>query len=109
MSSLNEQHGGTHYNIGIQPIEYIHTNNLNFFEGNAIKYITRHRSKNGAEDLKKAIHYAQMILEMDYGIKSNINFENPSESNHAATSTNPVQPKPELYVFKYNPEHESIS
>lgn len=71
MSVLETQVAGNHYkDKGIQPIEYIHANDLNFFEGNAIKYVTRHKSKNGAEDIKKAIHYCQMVLEFDYGVKS---------------------------------------
>lgn len=69
-TALDKQEGGDHYKkMGIQPVEYIHTNGLNFFEGNVIKYVTRHRTKKGAEDLKKAIHYLQMILELEYGIK----------------------------------------
>jgi hypothetical protein len=43
-------------------------NNLTFCEGNALKYITRHRRKgDGAKDIHKAIHYLEMILEMEYG------------------------------------------
>lgn len=65
-----KQVGGTHYEkMGIQPVEYIHANGLDFFEGNVVKYVTRHRLKNGAEDIKKAIDYCKMILENDYGIK----------------------------------------
>lgn len=64
------QVGGTHYqNLKIQPVEYIHANNLSFFEGNVVKYVTRHRMKNGEEDIKKAIHYCKMILKYEYGIK----------------------------------------
>lgn len=63
------QVGGTHYEkMKIQPVEYIHANGLDFFEGNVVKYVTRHRSKNGAEDIKKAIDYCKMILKLDYGI-----------------------------------------
>lgn len=63
------QVGGTHYEkMKIQPTEYIHANGLDFFEGNVVKYVTRHRSKNGAEDIKKAIDYCKMILKLDYGI-----------------------------------------
>ena len=63
------QVGGTHYEkMKIQPAEYIHANGLDFFEGNIIKYVTRHRYKNGAEDIKKAIDYCKMILKLDYGI-----------------------------------------
>ena len=40
----------------------------NFFEGNIVKYITRHRKKGeGSKDIEKAIHYLEMILEMEYG------------------------------------------
>lgn len=68
MSVLDVQHGGQHYKAkGIQPIEYIQANGLNFFEGNIVKYVTRHREKKGAEDIRKLIHYAQMILEFEYG------------------------------------------
>ena len=63
---LDKQEGGTHYkDMPIQPIDYIVKNGLGFREGNVIKYVTRHQSKNGAEDIKKAIHYLEMILE-DY-------------------------------------------
>lgn len=61
------QVGGTHYkNMPIQPIEYIHKNKLGFMEGNIIKYITRHKSKNGAEDIRKIKHYCDLILQMQY-------------------------------------------
>lgn len=52
------------------PTTYIRANNLDFFEGNIVKYITRHKDKNGAEDIKKVIHYAEMILEDVYGYKN---------------------------------------
>ena len=66
--ALQSQEGGTHYkNMVIQPVEYIHSNNIGYLEGNVIKYVSRHKSKNGAEDIKKAIHYLQLILELEYG------------------------------------------
>jgi len=55
-----------HYEGIIQPVEYIAANDLDFFEGNVIKYVTRHKKKNGAEDIRKAIHYCEMILELKY-------------------------------------------
>ena len=65
------QVGGDHYEkCGIMPTTYIRANNLDFFEGNIVKYITRHKDKNGAEDIKKVIHYAEMILEDVYGYKN---------------------------------------
>ena len=70
MSALDIQQGGSHYkDCAIQPIEFIHANGLDFFQGNMVKYATRHKAKNGAEDLKKVIHYAQLALELQYGIK----------------------------------------
>jgi hypothetical protein len=66
--ALDYQIGGHHYKTcGIQPVEYIFHNNLDYFEGNVVKYITRHRKKGeGRKDVEKAIHYAQMILELYY-------------------------------------------
>ena len=64
------QVGGNHYiDFEIMPIEYISKNKLDFLEGNIIKYISRHKKKNGAEDIKKVIHYAELILELEYGEK----------------------------------------
>ena len=76
-SCLQEQQGGNHYQQGtIQPIEYIHANDLNFFEGNAIKYVTRNRRKKSAvEDLKKAIHYIQLQLKLMHGIDSRMEYD----------------------------------
>ena len=66
MSALDKQDGGGHYrNCSIQPIEYIHANNLPFIEGNIVKYITRWRDKNGIEDLKKVIHYVELLIELE--------------------------------------------
>lgn len=65
---LNQQIGGDHYKkLKIQPVEYVHANKLGYFEGNAIKYITRHRDKNGAQDIHKAIHWLQLLLKLEYG------------------------------------------
>ena len=65
--SLENQIGGKHYkNFRIQPAEFINENKLLFAEGNAIKYICRHSVKGKEEDIKKAIHYLEMILERDY-------------------------------------------
>ena len=67
--SLDKQHGGSHYKkFKIQPAEFINENKLLFAEGNAIKYICRHSAKGKEEDIKKAIHYLEMILERDYNV-----------------------------------------
>lgn len=63
-----KQIGGNHYkDMAIQPSEYIYANGLNWLEGNAIKYITRHAVKGGKEDIEKAIHYLELLLEWEYG------------------------------------------
>ncbi len=70
MIASEKQIGGDHYrHFKIMPIEYIAKNKLDFCEGNIVKYISRHRLKNGAEDIKKVIHYAELILELEYGDK----------------------------------------
>ena len=67
--SLDKQHGGSHYKkFKIQPAEFINENQLLFAEGNAIKYICRHSAKGKEEDIKKAIHYLEMILERVYNV-----------------------------------------
>jgi hypothetical protein len=50
----------------IQPSEFINKNNLPFAEGNAIKYLCRHKQKGQKQDLEKAIHYCQMAIDRDY-------------------------------------------
>ena len=63
----DKQHGGSHYQkYKIQPSKFVVENELLYPEGCAIKYIIRHRDKNGKEDILKAIHFLEMILERDY-------------------------------------------
>lgn len=65
-SALSRQEGGDHYkSLKIQPVEYVHANGLGFFEGNVLKYITRWQSKNGIEDLKKARHYLDLLIDLE--------------------------------------------
>jgi hypothetical protein len=69
MSALDRQEGGGHYKgMTIQPVEFIHANNIPYCEANVIKYVTRHKAKNGAQDIRKAIHYCQLILKMQYDL-----------------------------------------
>jgi len=66
MSTLDEQVGGNHYKkLKIQPIEYIHANDIGFMEGNVIKYVSRWREKNGIKDLEKAKHYIELLIELE--------------------------------------------
>ena len=62
-----KQVGGDHYkSMVIQPSEFIKKYDLPFAEGNAIKYLCRHKQKNQKEDLLKAKHYIDMAIERDY-------------------------------------------
>lgn len=66
--ALDKQVGGNHYqNFMIQPVEFIVKNDISFLEGNVIKYVCRHREKNGVEDLNKAIHYLELAKDLYYG------------------------------------------
>ena len=60
------QVGGAHYHSkAIQPIEYIMANGLDFCEGNVVKYVTRHAAKGGLDDLEKARHYLDKLIEVE--------------------------------------------
>lgn len=65
-SPLDTQVAGDHYKkLKIQPVEYIHANNIGYFEGNVIKYVSRWRDKNGTTDLEKAKHYLELLIELE--------------------------------------------
>jgi hypothetical protein len=62
--------GGSHYkDFAIQPAEFIHRNGIGFLAGNIIKYVCRFKAKNGAQDLEKAMHYLQLLTELEYETK----------------------------------------
>ena len=72
----NKQHGGSHYQkYVIQPSKFVVENKLLYPEGCAIKYIIRHQDKGKKQDLLKAIHFIEMIIERDY-----LNTEEKTES-----------------------------
>ena len=65
-SALDIQVAGSHYkDLAIQPVEYIHANNIGYMEGNVIKYVSRWRAKNGIKDLEKAKHYIELLIELE--------------------------------------------
>jgi hypothetical protein len=67
MSANEKQIGGDHYrSMAIQPSEFIYRNGLDWFQGNAIKYICRHKTKGGRQDIEKAIHYLELLLQAEY-------------------------------------------
>jgi hypothetical protein len=69
MSARDKQIGGDHYKkMAIQPSDYIVKNKLGWYEGNIVKYITRHSVKGGRQDVEKVIHYAQLLIEEKYNV-----------------------------------------
>ena len=63
-----KQVGGSHYkDMEIQPIDFITKNNLSYIQGNVIKYVCRYKDKNGVEDLEKAKHYLEMLIDNEKG------------------------------------------
>ena len=67
VATRGTQIGGRHYQeMVIQPAEYAVKNDVGFLEGTVIKYVSRHKNKNGEEDIDKAIHCLQLIKELQY-------------------------------------------
>ncbi len=67
LKALERQEGGNHYKqFVIEPLEFLIRNRIPFAEGNIVKYVCRHRFKGGVEDLKKAMHCLQVLIEAEY-------------------------------------------
>jgi|SRR5690554_4741802 hypothetical protein len=67
-SARDRQVAGSHYREAtIQPYEYAMANGFGYCESLALRYLTRHRRKNGAEDLRKAVHCIELLIEAEYG------------------------------------------
>lgn len=67
MKPSDTQVGGGHYkDMAIQPSYFSQVNKLSWCEANVVKYVCRHKAKNGAEDIRKAIHYLELLLEWEY-------------------------------------------
>ena len=67
MTANTRQVAGVHYKDKvIQPWDYIAANALGYFEGNVIKYVSRWRDKGGVEDLRKARHYLDKLIELEF-------------------------------------------
>jgi hypothetical protein len=65
MSKKEKVKHPSYYNRGLEMWDYAHSHNLNFFEGNIVKYITRWKDKNGVEDLHKAKQYLDKLIELE--------------------------------------------
>ena len=65
--ATSQQVGGDHYTrLAIQPAEYNQRNGLGFCEACVVKYVSRHKHKNGKQDIEKAIHFLNLLLEIEY-------------------------------------------
>ena len=93
MSEANKtQIAGNHYKQkSIQPWDYIAANELGYFEGNIVKYVSRWRDKGGVDDLRKAQHYLQKLIELqiqppriDAG-KDRCDFHNPTTHDRSTS------------------------
>lgn len=65
-SPYKTQVGGSHYQSNMQPAQFIRANNLNFNQGNVVKYIGRYKSKNGLQDLEKVVQYTLFEVFEEY-------------------------------------------
>jgi hypothetical protein len=101
MDALKEQIGGDHYRSReIQPIEFILANNMGFCEGSVVKYVTRWQDKGGVEDLRKAKHYLEFLLEKEEG-RAKVVTDSPLRSGRALNvesgPSNPMNRKVPLH------------
>ena len=96
----SKQIGGSHYmDMVMQPSEFINKNKLQFAEGNAIKYICIHVSQGEVQDLEKAKHYIDMIIERDYPL---IPMTEEEEYRNAGITKEEAEKKPETWIEGYN-------
>lgn len=66
LDPLKVQVGGNHYkDMPIQPVEFIHANGIPYIEGAVIKYVCRWRNKNGMDDLQKAAHFLELLMQLE--------------------------------------------
>lgn len=77
MDVMKLQQGGDHYKgvpPGYQPIEIAETLGLSATEFSVLKYLLRYKKKNGLEDLKKMMHFGQMLIARHYGVQAEISY-----------------------------------
>jgi len=109
MKSLDHQVAGNHYRkYAIQPVEYTVRNDLSFLAGSVIKYVTRYKDKGGAEDIRKAMHYLELILEFEYPDYPDIghpgNITRPPEDTTIYETPRPTGPELILKLESQDPD-----
>ena len=105
-TALNTQVGGSHYkDMVIQPVEFIEMNNLGFCVGNVIKYVCRYKSKNGIEDLQKAKHYLEILIDIEKDKSEQVEIPLDEQSptiNDADVKTGQVKVEGKDYMSGWN-------
>ncbi len=93
MKPSDKQVGGNHYkDFAMQPAQFIHMNKIGFLEGNVIKYVCRHAAKNGRDDLLKARHYIDLLLEWQYDGQADGTFPAPTPVDRLVDDTGDYLP-----------------
>ena len=89
MPANDKQVAGNHYRKqGIQHWDYVLANNIPYMEAQVIKYVSRWRDKNGMQDLQKAEHFLQKLIEYE------------TEKQHKEAQVPMMGPKPSLNPWK---------
>lgn len=98
MAANDKQISGSHYKqTAIQPWDYVAANNLGYFEGSAIKYITRWRNKGGIADIQKAIHFLEKLIELESPTTDPVSFnEGKSAYPELERATKRLYPSPSM-------------
>ena len=98
MAANDKQISGKHYKENsIQPWDYVAANNLGYFEGSAIKYITRWRNKGGISDIQKAIHFLEKLIELESPALDPVSFnEGKSAYPELERATKRLYPSPSM-------------
>jgi len=65
MNANNKQIGGNHYKTAIEPWDAILSWDLGYLDGSAVKYLSRWRKKGGVDDLRKAVHFIEKLIEVE--------------------------------------------
>lgn len=104
-NALDIQVGGGHYkDMKIQPVEFCQAYKLPYCESTAIKYLCRHRNKNGRQDLEKARHFIDLLLDLEYPIDSDHseteNKLEPAQSDHSFNEWPPEIPNNTMKFLK---------
>ena len=98
MAANDKQIAGRHYKeTSIQPWDYVAANNLGYFEGSAIKYITRWHNKGGISDIQKAIHFLEKLIELESPALDTVSFnEGKSAYPELERATKRLYPSPSM-------------